>query len=106
MVFWSRTSVALTCAKTKSYTNSIDSAAQIITEYEDFIRLIIHLHIKDENSEEDIFQDFFFCAAKIFKKVCERIWVFHLGIIMDTTRYVNRAVWGPWGAMETAMLLN
>jgi RNA polymerase sigma factor (sigma-70 family) len=47
------------CAKTKSYTNPVDYAAQIITEYEDFIRSVIRLHIKNKISEDDLFQDFF-----------------------------------------------
>ena len=51
--------MAIPCAKTKFYANSVESASQIITEYEDFIKLIIHLHINDKNLEEDIFQDFF-----------------------------------------------
>jgi RNA polymerase sigma factor (sigma-70 family) len=37
----------------------VDNAAQIISEYGDFIRSIIQLQAHDKNSEEDIFQDFF-----------------------------------------------
>lgn len=51
--------MAIPCANTKFYSSPVERAAQIITEYEDFIRLIIHLHINDKNFEEDIFQDFF-----------------------------------------------
>ena len=58
-MFWSRISVAIPCNKTKSYNNPVDNAVQIITEYGDFIRLMIHLQVNDKNSEEDIFQNFF-----------------------------------------------
>jgi len=47
------------CAKVKSYTDPVDYATQIITEYENFIRSIIRLHTKNKISEDDLFQDFF-----------------------------------------------
>jgi len=92
MVFWSRTSVALPCAKTKSYTNSVDSAAQIITEYEDFIRLIIRLHIKDENSEEDIFQDFFLSlvANPIPTSIENKKGYIYISILNDVADYKRK----------------
>jgi RNA polymerase sigma factor (sigma-70 family) len=51
--------VAIPCAKTRFPADSVESAAQIINEYGDFIRLIINLNVNDKNLKEDIFQDFF-----------------------------------------------
>ena len=91
-LFWSGISVATPCVKTKSYTNSVDCAAQIITEYEDFIRSIIHLQVNDENSEEDIFQDFFISlvANPIPTSIQDIKGYIYVSILHDITDYKRK----------------
>lgn len=47
------------CLQTKTSINPAEHAAQIITEYENFIRWVIRSQNIDENTEDDLFQDFY-----------------------------------------------
>jgi len=51
--------MALPSTDTNDYTDNVDSAAKVFSEYGDFIRAVIRCQVKNETKVDDLFQDFF-----------------------------------------------
>ena len=51
--------MALPSTDTNDYTDNVDAAAKIFTEYGDFILMVIRYNVKNETQADDLFQDFF-----------------------------------------------
>ena len=51
--------MALPTTDTIDYTDNVNAAAKLFTKHGSYIRTVIRYHVKDENQEDDLFQEFF-----------------------------------------------
>ncbi len=73
--------------------SNADLAEKIFEEHGDFIRTIIHFHMKNETEAEDLFQDFFlFLVSKPIPEEVQNVRGFLYRVVLDKAKDTSRRI--------------
>ncbi|MHC4640226.1 MAG: RNA polymerase sigma factor [Planctomycetota bacterium] len=73
--------------------SSVERAAQVFDEHGDFIRSVIHYHVRNKAEAEDLFQDLFLCiVARPIPEEVQNVRGFLYKLITDTIKDAYRRI--------------
>ena len=85
--------MATTNIKLKSDTSGVERAAEVFDEHGDFIRKVIHFHVRNKTEAEDLFQDLFLSiVARPIPKEVRNVKGFLYKLITDTIKDAYRRI--------------